>query len=156
MQKSLLVAGLIILVLGIGTWGCTPTPVPSRLPEIEAPVPPEAPKPISPIVPSLTISCKEAIDYLGETKTVQGIFYCTYRPDVRSEPTFCNCPVPYPNHDFTALIWGDERPIFQSCLGGLPEVILDKQEIQVKGLIVLYEGKAEIILEKCEQLTIVQ
>jgi hypothetical protein len=38
----------------------------------------------------------------------------------------------------------------------LPEVILDRQEIQVKGLIVPYEGKAEIILEKCEQLTIVR
>lgn len=102
------------------------------------------------------ISCEKAKDCIGEYKTVQGLFYCSYRPGVNGQPTFCNCPVPYPNHDFTALIWGDERPIFESCLGGPPEAILDKHEFGVNGLIEIYEGIPEIILTKCGQLTVIQ
>ena len=98
------------------------------------------------------ISCEEAIAYVGEFKTVQGLFYCSYRPDVNGEPTFCNCPDPWPNHDFTALIWGDERQKFIDCLGGPPEALLDKQEFGVNGLIEPYGDKVEIILTECGQL----
>lgn len=102
------------------------------------------------------ISCEEAIDYVGEIDTVCGLFYASYRPDVRGEPTFLNCPRPYDQHDFTALIWGDKRPIFESCLGGAPEVLLDKREFCVKGLVELYNGKPEIILAGCDQLTLTE
>ena len=98
------------------------------------------------------ISCEEAKNCYGEFKTVQGLFHCVYRPDVKGQPTFCNCPVPHPNHDFTALIWGDERPAFESCLGEEPATLLHKQEFGVHGLIEEYRGKPEIILTRCDQL----
>lgn len=97
-------------------------------------------------------SCQEAKLYIGEFETVQGVFYCSYRPDVSGQPIFCNCPVPYPNHDFTALIWGSERPIFESCLGGPSEILLDNRKFSVSGLIEEYDDKPQIILTECGQL----
>jgi len=106
--------------------------------------------------PDEVISCEEAKNYYGEFKTVQGVFYCSYRPDIGGAPTFCNCPRHYDQHDFTAVIWGDERPIFISCLGGEPATLLDKQEFGVNGLIEEYRGKPQIILTACGQLTVVE
>ena len=136
-QKALLATTLVLLLLGAGAWGCGPAPTPT--PPVDQ-----------------VISCEEARAHIGEFKTVQGVFYASYRPDVRGEPTFLNCPVPYPNHDFTALIWGDERSVFQSCLGGAPEVVLDNREVRVSGLIEPYEGKPEIILTGCHQLEVIR
>jgi len=102
------------------------------------------------------ISCEEAMAHVGEFKTVQGRFYASYRPDVNGEPTYLNCPRDFPNHDFAAIIWGDERPIFQSCLGAEPERALDRHILSIEGLIELYRDKPQIILTECDQLTIVE
>jgi len=106
--------------------------------------------------PDQVISCEEAIDYVGEKKTVEGIFYVVYKPKVRGKPTFMNCPRPYQSHDFTALIWGENRQKFIDCLGGAAEDMLDQHELRVSGLIELYKGKPEIILTECGQLTVIQ
>ena len=103
--------------------------------------------------PEEVISCEQAKNCYGEFKTVQGLFYCVYRPDVNGQPTFCNCPRPYDQHDFTAVIWGDQRPILISCLGGEPATLLDSREFGVNGLIEEYRGKPEIILTGCDQLS---
>jgi len=99
---------------------------------------------------------EEAIAHIGEFKTVQGIAYASYRPDVGGQPTYLNFCAPWPNHCFTALIWGDERPLFESCLGGPPEILLGNREICVSGLVELYRDKPQIILTQCDQVTIVQ
>lgn len=103
-----------------------------------------------------TVSCEQAINYVGEKKTVEGIFYVVYKPKVRGKPTFMNCPRPYQSHDFTALIWGENRQKFIDCLGGAAEDMLDQHELRVSGLIELYKGKPEIILTECGQLTVIQ
>ena len=158
-QKAFLVASLVLVLLGMGAWGCgaaptpTPRPMPTFTPTRTIP-PTPTPTPIPPRPQA--ISCEEAIAYIGEVKTVQGRFYASHRSDVNGQPTFLNCPVPYPNHDFTALIWGEDRQKFIDCLGGAPEVLVDQHELRVSGLIELYRGKPEIILTECEQLTLIQ
>jgi len=160
-RKAFLVISLVLLLLGMAAWGCgpaaTPTlpaPTPTPIPPTPTPTPSPTPTPPPPPPPPPpgVVSCEEARYQIGEFKTVQGLFYCSYRPDVNGEPTFCNCPIPYPNHDFTALIWGDERQKFIDCLGGPPEALLDKQEFGVNGLIEPYKDKVEIILSECGQL----
>lgn len=103
------------------------------------------------------IPAEEATAYIGEIETVRGTIVDTYYASGSSgQPTFLNFCKPYPDHCFTALIWGDERQRFVDCLGGPPEIVLLNREVCVEGLIELYEGKPEIILTACDQLTVIQ
>lgn len=103
------------------------------------------------------IPAEQAVSYVGEVKTVQGTIVDTrFASGSSGQPTFLNFCRPYPNHCFTALIWGDDRQEFIDCVGGLPEVILLNREICVKGLIELYDGIPEIILKECHQLAVLQ
>lgn len=192
-RKAFLVASLVLLLLGVGAWGCNqPTDTPTSCPTCER-CPPcdvralelercKAARTLEAESASATITaletalaiyegtppppdhirCEDAINHIGEFKTVQGFFYCSYRPDIGGQPTFCNCPVDDPNHDFAALIWGDERPIFESCLGGPPEDLLDMHTLYVEGLVEIYHSDRlnrdipQIILTECGQLTVIQ
>lgn len=60
--------------------------------------------------------------------------YCSYRSDVKGSPTFCN-DAPYPTHDFTMLVWGQDRSDY------------DGRCICVYGRVTPYEGKPQIVLE---------
>ena len=60
--------------------------------------------------------------------------YCSHRPDIDGRPTFCN-DAPYPTHDFTLLVWGQDWSDY------------DGRCVCAHGEVVLYEGKAEIVLE---------
>lgn len=46
--------------------------------------------------------------------------------------------------------------MFESCLGGAPEILLDNRELCVRGLIEEYDGKPEIVLRECDQLKIIE
>jgi len=104
------------------------------------------------------ISCKEAKNYVGEIKIVQGKVVDTYYASGSSgQPTFLNLCYPYGDERrFTAVIWGEDRQEFIDCLDGPPEQVLLNGEVCVKGLIQIYEGIPEIILTQCDQLTIIQ
>ena len=57
--------------------------------------------------------------------------YCSYKPKVKGQPTFCN-DAPYPSNDFTLLIWGKDWSKYNGkCL-------------IVTGYNHLYKGKPEI------------
>lgn len=100
---------------------------------------------------------EEASRHIGEVRTVQGtVVDASYRPDIGGEPTFLNFCRPYPDHCFTALIWGGHRQEFIDCLGGQPEDVLLNQQVCVTGLIEEHKGKPEIILTACDQLEVVQ
>jgi DNA/RNA endonuclease YhcR with UshA esterase domain len=67
----------------------------------------------------------------------------SYRPDVNGRPTFINFDRPFPNHTFTALVWGDRRGAFnpppenqfgpgsRACVEGIIEVYNGRPEIEV-------------------------
>lgn len=118
----------------------------------------EPPKCVERLVCPEAISAEHAIEFVGETKTVQGPVVDTYFCHTCSgQPTFLNLCYKYEDsRRFTALIWGEDRQEFIDCVGGLPEVILLNREICVKGLIELYDGIPEIILKECHQLAVLQ
>ena len=78
------------------------------------------------------LSCGDADDYVGDFISCRiNRAYCSYRPSVGGSPTFCN-DAPYPNHDFTLLVWGSDWSDF------------DGKCIIVKGLVTIYQGKPQI------------
>ena len=81
------------------------------------------------------IFCRDTDKYVGEYVTCKiSRAYCSYQSNIDGNPTFCN-DAPYPNHDFTYLIWGKD---FSSHNG---------QCLIVSGYISMYNGKPQIETE---------
>ena len=97
---------------------------------------------------SPNISPAAAINYVGQMATVCGVVAsANYAQQVKRQPTFLNLDKPYPNHIFTALIWGSNRAAFSYA----PESLMGRK-ICVTGQVELYRGKAEIIVSGPEQI----
>ena len=91
-----------------------------------------------------------AQNHIGEKATVCGeVVSAHYAKSSRGEPTFLNLDEAYPNHVFTAVIWGDNREIF-----GEPEVKYKGKKICVTGRIKSYRGTAQIILYSEKQIQV--
>jgi len=89
-----------------------------------------------------------AQNHIGEKATVCGkVVSAHYASSSRGEPTFLNLDEAYPNHVFTALIWGDNRERFDE-----PEVKYMDKSICVTGKIKSYRGIAQIILYSESQI----
>lgn len=94
------------------------------------------------------ISATEAVRHVGEKAEVCGIVASTnYATRSRGQPTFLNIDHPYPNHIFTALIWGSDRARFDYA----PETLKGRR-ICVRGVITVYRGKPQIIVSGPSQL----
>jgi hypothetical protein len=94
------------------------------------------------------VSPADAINHIGEVATVCGrVASAKYAADANRQPTFLNLDKPYPDHIFTAVIWGSDRAAFVYA----PESLADRQ-ICVTGTIQLYRGKAEIKVSKPTQI----
>ena len=65
--------------------------------------------------------------------------YCSYQPNVNGNPTFCN-DAPYPNHDFTFLVWGQDWSD------------LDGRCLIVTGTVSLYKGMPQIEAQNRSQI----
>lgn len=159
-RKLLVLASVLIILAGAS---CTSTPTPVDTPLVapsptpgDTPGPPASPPPTdSPTGPAClgAIRAADAKDHVGEVQTVQGVVVDTsYRLDIDGQPTFLNFCDPYPNHCFTALLWGKHRQEFVTFLGGEPEVLLAQREVCLSGRIERYKGKPQIILTQCSQL----
>jgi DNA/RNA endonuclease YhcR with UshA esterase domain len=95
-----------------------------------------------------SLSAEEAAGHVGEQATVCGmVASAKFAANSHSQPTFLDLDRPYPNAVFTAVIFGDDRPKF-----GTPEQSLQGGRICVTGVIRLYRGKPEIILNDPNQL----
>lgn len=93
------------------------------------------------------ISPDQAANYVGQTETVCGTVASThYASRSHGQPTFLDLDHPYPNEDFTAVIWGENRAQF-----GSPDD-LQGHRICVTGQITLYRGKPEVFLRSPTQL----
>lgn len=97
-----------------------------------------------------SISAAEAANHVGESARVCGrVAGAKYSTETRGQPTFLNLDRAYPDHVFTALIWGSKRSAFPYA----PES-LRGQRICVKGTIELYKGRAEIIVSSPSQIEV--
>jgi hypothetical protein len=94
------------------------------------------------------ISAAEAIHFVGQVVTVCGhVASVKYASDTKGQPTFLNLDKPYPNHVFTAVIWGKNRAAFSYA----PESLAGRR-ICVSGTVQLYRERAEIAVSGPEQV----
>jgi hypothetical protein len=101
------------------------------------------------VVHAESLSPEEAVKHVGSNATVCGLVSsATYATRLSGEPTFINLGKPYPDQEFTAVIFGTDRAKF-----GTPEVSLRGKRVCVIGDIRLFRGKPEIILHDPKQLT---
>lgn len=104
----------------------------------------KAPKPF----PEGSISPGETVGHLGETATVCGTVASGMQfPKLNGEPTFMNIGKPFPDQDFTVLIWGKNVGLFDQ-----PLARLKGKDICVTGLIVDGDSTPLIELVDVEQL----
>ena len=75
-----------------------------------------------------------------------------YSVRTRGQPAFLNLGHPYPNEDFTIVIWGSDRSKFSEA----PEVLYRGKTICVRGSITKYRGKPEIVVHDPSQITITE
>ncbi len=113
----------------IPTRTVSPTRIPTSIPTTK-PIPTEA-----------IMQCWQAYKYVGSWQTCKIIrAYCVFRPDVNEDPTFCN-DAPYPNHDFTLVVWGQNWSDY------------DGKCLIVSGYISMFEGKPQIVAESRSQVS---
>ena len=98
------------------------------------------------------ITAKDAANHVGERTTVCGVVASTkFADQSRGQPTFLNLDRPYPDHIFTAVIWGEDRAAFDQP----PERAYDARKICVSGEIRAYDGRPQIFVDDPAEITIV-
>lgn len=96
-----------------------------------------------------TLSPEQAPRHVGETATVCGtVASARFAQRSKAQPTFLNLGKPYPDQLFTIVIFGRDREKF-----GAPESTLLHQRVCATGLIKLYDGRPEMILDDPAQLS---
>jgi hypothetical protein len=106
---------------------------------------------------SQAVSCNGAISwskaraYAGTVTTVKGrVVETYYATSSGGQPTFLDLGVGYPDaRRFTAIIWRKDRAKF-----GSPERRYYGKTICVRGLITMYDGRAEISVRSPSQIRV--
>jgi hypothetical protein len=97
-----------------------------------------------------TIPAAAAKDHIGKTATVCGKVAGTrYLDTSNRQPTFLNFDKPFPDHPFSAIIFGPNRSKF-----GKPEQDYLEKNLCVTGEIRDYNGKPEIELTDPKQVRV--
>ena len=83
----------------------------------------------------------DAADHVGENLQVRvETAHCTYQAGVSGTPTFCN-DQPFPNHNFTFLVWGQDWSY------------LDQTCVIVQGVVDIYQGKPQIEVSSTDEVS---
>ena len=94
------------------------------------------------------IMAHQAKDHAGEFAEVCGVIVdANYARRSRGSPTYLNFDKPYPEQEFSAIVWGNDRRAFPFS----PED-LEGHKACVYGKVELYKGKAQIVLVRPEQI----
>lgn len=97
-----------------------------------------------------SIKLEDAGKHIGDSVTVCGkVAGLRYFENSKNKPTFLNMGANHPNQLLTVVIWEATRALFSSRV----EDLMDK-EICITGRIILYKERAEIVIEKPEQIVI--
>ncbi|WP_136798702.1 DNA-binding protein [Desulfosediminicola ganghwensis] len=97
------------------------------------------------------IKANEANAYIGQKTTVCGFVASSkYSDKSTGRPTFLNFDKPFPRHDFTIVIWGNNRQYF-----GRPEKQYKGKDLCVTGQIESFKGKAQIVAERPSEIAVI-
>jgi hypothetical protein len=95
------------------------------------------------------IPAAEAAHHVGEVATVCGhVASAAHITTVKGSPTFLNVGRPYPDQDFTVVIWESARARFERP----PERTFDRKAVCVTGRIEEYRGRPQIVVDDPEQI----
>ena len=98
--------------------------------------------------PADMVRPSEAIRHVGEFAMVCGVIASArWLHNSRGGPTYLNFDKPYPDQDFTVVIWGKDRGEFAAA----PETLTGYKACAY-GKIESYKGKAQIVARRQEQL----
>jgi DNA/RNA endonuclease YhcR with UshA esterase domain len=90
----------------------------------------------------------QAAAHVGQHVTIEGTVASVHTS--RKGHTYINFGAPYPAQDFTAVVFASSAGAFINLAG------LSGKHVQVTGVIRLYEGKPEVILEAPAQLKVLE
>lgn len=95
------------------------------------------------------ISAREAIKYVGKRITVcDRVFGGIFIQKSKSQPTFLNVGAAYPNAPLTIVIWLTNRKKFRYK----PEDYYKGRNVCITGEIIVYKGKAEMVVDDPDQI----
>lgn len=98
--------------------------------------------------PPVQLYAHQAADHVGEMALVCGVIASTrYSHDSNGAPTYLNFDKPYPQNQFTVIVWGRDRDKFPYK----PEDLKEHQAC-VYGQIDEYRGKPQIVAFRPEQI----
>jgi len=96
------------------------------------------------------IKAADAKKFIGKQAVVCGtVVSANYAAAVDKQPTFLNIDKAYPEHVFTALIWGADRKKF-----GEPEKSFANKRVCVKGKVEEFKGIPQIVVKDKKQLVL--
>jgi len=96
------------------------------------------------------VRAHEARDHAGEYAMVCGVIAsASYLQGVRGAPTYLNFDEPYPDNEFSAVIFGKNRKNFSPD----PETLTGYKAC-VYGKVRMYKGRAQMELVKADQLSV--
>lgn len=130
----------------------TPEERPTTEPTVAATVPPEPTATPTPEPGPAAIPWEEAINHLGEWRTVCGpVPYAHYWSTDRGQPTFVDIGRSYldPEH-FTVVIWGEDRANFPAA----PEEAYPGETVCVSGWIEAYREAAQVTIDSPDDIVI--
>jgi hypothetical protein len=105
---------------------------------------------MAPVWAQERLTPEEAITRVGESAIVCGVVASArYAAKSKGAPTFLNLGKPYPQHVFTAIIWGRQRPRFSYQ----PET-LQGRSICITGTIAARKGIAQIEVNNPVQIEV--
>jgi DNA/RNA endonuclease YhcR with UshA esterase domain len=93
------------------------------------------------------VSPFEAAKHVGEEVTVEGVI-SDVGFSARSQTTFLNMGGRYPDHAFTAVIFRSAKALFPEARSW------EGKKVKVRGIVKLYRGKPEIVLETPGQVKV--
>ena len=96
------------------------------------------------------ISWQDAAKHAGSTATVEGPVVGTeYASSSNGKPTFLNVGKPYPDPArFTVVIWGEDRGAFPKA----PESLYKGKDICVSGVVQMYRGSPQIVVDSPDHI----
>jgi len=97
-----------------------------------------------------SIKLEDVSKHIGDSVTVCGkVAGMRYFENSKNKPTFLNIGANHPNQLLTVVIWEASRALFTTKVDDLMN-----KEICITGRIILYKERAEIVIEKPEQIVV--
>lgn len=96
------------------------------------------------------IKLDDVSKYIGDSVIVCGkVEGMRYFENSKNQPTFLNIGANFPDQKITVVIWGETRKLFTNKIEEF-----NNKDICITGRITLYKERAQIVIDKPEQISL--